>query len=437
MEYKIYDKVIMKKNHPCKKSDSWTIIRMGADIKIKCDGCGAIVMMSRREFESKLKSVIVDENDTYKDYKIGNILKLKGSVNHDCKKIGWMYQSDNKWKIVKLGDFIELECVECGKRKTLPKEWFFKQAIKSKKPKKGLTQEERNLIKLDVDFQIKKFGKKLELNDWILLRKCCLECSSRTFRIIKFPKRVSAKVEIKCLQCGTNIEIDRKELYELIESIDYDVVLNNINPTYEIIDSDEKAKIDTSLYYNISSLYDNNDVLLNLQLIDSSNNHVTKRHSIKNKIIKITFRKDSKYGLLLYKCHYCSDCDQYFDFYNSFKEQLDKFGINQKDVCCRLISSIGNYDFEEISALRFDGYNKESLLHSFGYKVGYSGLNEKERHKIIDQLLKKGVMSISEMKATINHDLNLFSSREEYKLALKEWNDDLDYLNCLIKKNAN
>ena len=270
-----------------------------------------------------------------------------------------------------------------------------------------------------------------------MLRKCCLECSSRTFRIIKFPKRVSAKVEIKCLQCGTNIEIDRKELYELIESIDYDVVLNNINPTYEIIDSDEKAKIDTSLYYNISSLYDNNDVLLNLQLIDSSNNHVTKRHSIKNKIIKITFRKDSKYGLLLYKCHYCSDCDQYFDFYNSFKEQLDKFGINQKDVCCRLISSIGNYDFEEISALRFDGYNKESLLHSFGYKVGYSGLNEKERHKIIDQLLKKGVMSISEMKATINHDLNLFSSREEYKLALKEWNDDLDYLNCLIKKNAN
>ena len=48
MEYKLNDIVEMKKPHPCKKSNQWQIIRMGADIKIKCLGCGAIVMFSRR-----------------------------------------------------------------------------------------------------------------------------------------------------------------------------------------------------------------------------------------------------------------------------------------------------------------------------------------------------------------------------------------------------
>lgn len=56
--YDLHDIVEMKKQHPCKKSNEWEIIRMGADIKIKCLGCGAIIMFSRREFEKKLKKII-------------------------------------------------------------------------------------------------------------------------------------------------------------------------------------------------------------------------------------------------------------------------------------------------------------------------------------------------------------------------------------------
>ena len=59
MEYKLNDIVEMKKPHPCKISNQWQIIRMGADIKIKCLGCGAFVMFSRREFEKKLKKIVV------------------------------------------------------------------------------------------------------------------------------------------------------------------------------------------------------------------------------------------------------------------------------------------------------------------------------------------------------------------------------------------
>ncbi len=58
MEYKINDIVEMKKEHPCRLSKQWKIIRVGADIRIKCLGCGNSVMFPRHEFEKKLKKVI-------------------------------------------------------------------------------------------------------------------------------------------------------------------------------------------------------------------------------------------------------------------------------------------------------------------------------------------------------------------------------------------
>jgi hypothetical protein len=58
MSYDLNDIVEMKKEHPCRKSKHWRIIRMGADIKIKCLGCGAAVMFDRSEFEKKMKRVV-------------------------------------------------------------------------------------------------------------------------------------------------------------------------------------------------------------------------------------------------------------------------------------------------------------------------------------------------------------------------------------------
>ncbi|ABJ65118.1 MULTISPECIES: DUF951 domain-containing protein [Levilactobacillus] len=56
--YDLGDLVEMKKPHPC-GTNRWEITRMGADIKIKCTNCGHVVMLSRREFEKKLKKVLV------------------------------------------------------------------------------------------------------------------------------------------------------------------------------------------------------------------------------------------------------------------------------------------------------------------------------------------------------------------------------------------
>lgn len=57
-EFGLGDIVQMKKNHPCKKSEHFEVVRMGADIKIKCQGCGAVIMLTRQDFIKKLKKVI-------------------------------------------------------------------------------------------------------------------------------------------------------------------------------------------------------------------------------------------------------------------------------------------------------------------------------------------------------------------------------------------
>ncbi len=51
------DLVQMRKTHPC-GSDKWTVIRVGADIKIRCSGCGRIVMMDRADFIKRMKKVL-------------------------------------------------------------------------------------------------------------------------------------------------------------------------------------------------------------------------------------------------------------------------------------------------------------------------------------------------------------------------------------------
>ncbi|MBP1761594.1 MAG: uncharacterized protein H6Q64_1136 [Firmicutes bacterium] len=55
--FELGDIVRMKKQHPC-GSYNWEVTRMGADIKIKCQGCGRIVMLPRSEFERKLIQVV-------------------------------------------------------------------------------------------------------------------------------------------------------------------------------------------------------------------------------------------------------------------------------------------------------------------------------------------------------------------------------------------
>lgn len=57
MEFGLGDVVRMRKPHPC-GNDLFTIIRTGADIKIKCNQCGRIIMLDRNTFQRRMKTVV-------------------------------------------------------------------------------------------------------------------------------------------------------------------------------------------------------------------------------------------------------------------------------------------------------------------------------------------------------------------------------------------
>ena len=56
-KYVVGDIVEMKKAHPCGEK-RFKIIRVGADIKLKCVGCDHLVMMPRPKFIKMLKTVV-------------------------------------------------------------------------------------------------------------------------------------------------------------------------------------------------------------------------------------------------------------------------------------------------------------------------------------------------------------------------------------------
>ena len=60
MNYKLGSVVVMKKPHAC-QTNSWEVIRVGVDVKLKCINCGRTIMMDRLEFERKLKKVVENE----------------------------------------------------------------------------------------------------------------------------------------------------------------------------------------------------------------------------------------------------------------------------------------------------------------------------------------------------------------------------------------
>ncbi|MDD2978920.1 MAG: DUF951 domain-containing protein [Hespellia sp.] len=54
--FAIGDIIRMKKKHPC-GSDEWKILRVGADFRLQCLGCGHQIMVSRKLVEKNTKEI--------------------------------------------------------------------------------------------------------------------------------------------------------------------------------------------------------------------------------------------------------------------------------------------------------------------------------------------------------------------------------------------
>lgn len=56
-EIRIGDVVRMRKPHPCGSTD-WQVVRLGADIGIRCLGCSRRVLLPRSQFVRQVKALL-------------------------------------------------------------------------------------------------------------------------------------------------------------------------------------------------------------------------------------------------------------------------------------------------------------------------------------------------------------------------------------------
>ena len=66
MDYKVGDIVRTKKPHPC-GSKLWEITRVGVDFKLKCQGCGHIVILDRPKAIKMITKIEKRAMKIYKD----------------------------------------------------------------------------------------------------------------------------------------------------------------------------------------------------------------------------------------------------------------------------------------------------------------------------------------------------------------------------------
>ena len=60
MDLKLHQLVELKKTHPC-GSRNWEVLRVGMDVKLRCQGCGHEVMAPRRKIEKSIKHILSEE----------------------------------------------------------------------------------------------------------------------------------------------------------------------------------------------------------------------------------------------------------------------------------------------------------------------------------------------------------------------------------------
>lgn len=61
VKFGLYDKLKLKKNHPC-GSDTFTVMRLGTDVRIVCDGCRRDMTLDRTKLEKMIKKVLAGED---------------------------------------------------------------------------------------------------------------------------------------------------------------------------------------------------------------------------------------------------------------------------------------------------------------------------------------------------------------------------------------
>ncbi len=70
MDIRLGDVVRLRKKHPCGGYE-WRVVRLGADIGLKCCTCGRRVLLPRRVFERRVKTFVSRGEEGNREQEMG------------------------------------------------------------------------------------------------------------------------------------------------------------------------------------------------------------------------------------------------------------------------------------------------------------------------------------------------------------------------------
>ena len=166
-----------------------------------------------------------------------------------------------------------------------------------------------------------------------------------------------------------------------------------------------------------------------LQLIKGSNNHATRKHPIKDVVVNCIVYNPAggKFNTVKISAHYCEKCHVYFEFYNSFREQMKQNNIKVENVATKLVDE---HDREYIfQSLELHKYSKLSRL---GYHVGKGGLSDDIREYLLRKIIKEKYMTAAEIKDLLNWFINFNGKNSYLSHCVPLWEKDILFVDKLI-----
>jgi len=224
-----------------------------------------------------------------------------------------------------------------------------------------------------------------------------------------------------------------KSKKEVAKDIDFCIEKKYTNPAVnELKNNSRRIEFTNIKTYDVFRCFDLTKAIKEIQLIRSMRNHVTLGHTIENKTASLVYYdfKEKKYVGLKVVLHYCVNCHQYFDFYESFIGQLRKNGIKKSGLILRFFDDhLYDISFDSV-ALR-----EHSKLNLFGYKVGFSGLEKAERQNLLEYLIRERYMAPEEIKNHLEFLIDFRGNAQNMEYSKMCWKEDIDYVNEVIIKS--
>ncbi len=208
---------------------------------------------------------------------------------------------------------------------------------------------------------------------------------------------------------------------------------------------DSFSALDFSLFKKTHNLFNHildaeskGQAIISLQILNSPNDHLSNHHTITTQVKPIIYY-DKHYNCIstfTAAVQYCEHCNMYFDFSESFFIQLEKVGIKKEYLLTTILDNLGNkQNFRNIKNIHYTEMREYSELYLYGYTVKEGVLTTKERQYLLDEIIKKGFMSVASVKKHINYLLKRPQTRNT-NIAVQKWRHDLQYINEQVKSGV-